>query len=290
MISNLSPRPCFLIFATRSAVRPVIFLLIALLILAELPSTACAEDGQANANRIIQYRGSLPLLGKDTWGQEVELKFELYRSPSGGTPFWSETTRVPVATNGWASINLGKVQPLPDEVFKTPFRFLSIWRDQVEFVPRKQVVSVVYVTSPNEEGKTKEEYLARALSEARTAADQAPNREHRLDALVDCGAFSMETHPRLPATWLEASATATRLGAHLATFDEWYGAYDGKEAKNLVGLEGHYEWVIPWVYEPAIHARMHELYRGKPVACYYNEISPLNSYSFRLVQLRSPSK
>ena len=48
-------------------------------------------------------------------------------------------------------------------------------------------------------------------------------------------------------------------------------------------MTGHYEWVIPWVYEPSIHARFHELYRGKPVACYYEELSPVNAYPFRLV-------
>ncbi len=48
-------------------------------------------------------------------------------------------------------------------------------------------------------------------------------------------------------------------------------------------MTGHYEWVIPWVYEPTIHSRFHELYRGKSVACYYEELSPMNDYPFRLI-------
>ena len=110
----------------------------------------------------------------------------------------------------------------------------------------------------------------------------APGRENKLDILVDCGSFKMETHPRMPLTWLDAEKTANALDARLPTFGEWYGAYDGEPNKTLEHMAGHYEWVIPWVYEPLIHARLQELYRGKPVACYYNELSPMNEYPFRM--------
>ena len=231
----------------------------------------------------------MPMLDKEFWGTEVELKFEIYRSPNGGTPFWAEPRRVRVRADGWVSVDLGQVEPLPDEAFKTPFRFLSIWKGRDEFIPRKQIASLVYVASPLEQDASKENYVELARSAAKAAAALAPDRENRLDTLVNCGSYSMETHPRLPANWLEASATAARLGAHLPSFEEWYGAYDGKPAKDLVGMVGRYEWVVPWVYEPTIHARMHELYRGKPVACYYHELSPLNAYPFRLLQPTPPA-
>ena len=92
----------------------------------------------------------------------------------------------------------------------------------------------------------------------------------------------METHVRMPQSWLDAEQVAEKLDARLPTFEEWYAAYDGEQRKQLDHMEGHYEWVIPWVYEPLIHARLQELYRGKPVACYYNELSPMNAYPFRL--------
>ena len=75
--------------------------------------------------RVIQYRGPMPLLPRAHWGGEVELRFELYRSPDGGKPFWKEARKVTVATNGWVRVDLGEVVRLPDEAFTTPFRFLS---------------------------------------------------------------------------------------------------------------------------------------------------------------------
>jgi hypothetical protein len=270
--------------------RPLIALFVAILALSGAATNSFSAEADNNSNRIIQYRGPMPALGKDTWGSEVELRFELYRSPNGGTPFWSEARRVPVSAQGLVSVDLGQVTLLPDEAFKTPFRFLSIWHNQVELLPRKQVVSVAYVASAYEAGVTKESYAEFALAAAKAAADKAPNRQNRLDALIDCGSFAMEAHPRHRLTWLEAAGMAARLGGHLPTFEEWYAAYDGEAAKRVVGMAGHYEWVVPWVYEPAIHARMQELYRGKPVACYYNEISPLNLYPFRLVERRKAPK
>ena len=234
------------------------------------------------SSRIIQYRGPMPYLPQEHWGKEAKLVFELYRSPTGGSPFWSETRRVPVRKDGWVEVNLGLVEELPDSVFMTPFRFLSIWHNDVEFIPRKQVSSVAYVASPYESKESQENYLEVALNAAKKAALKAPDRENKLDVLIDCGPFEMETHPRMPLTWLDAEKAADSLGARLPTFGEWYGAFDGEANKSLEHMAGHYEWVIPWVYEPLIHARLQELYRGKPVACYYNELSPMNEYPFRL--------
>ena len=258
----------------------------------QTPTAADAEQppgagAPAVSSRSIQYRGPMPMLDEKYWGSETEIEFELYRSPSGGAPFWSEARPVEVSPEGWVAVDLGQVEPLPDEAFTTPFRFLSILHDGEEFGPRKQVASVVYVAAGSDDNTAAEDYvesyMEAGLERAREAAGAAPDRESRLDELVDCGSVGMETHPRTPANWLEAEAEAARLGARLPTFEEWYGAYDGEPAASLVGLEGHYEWVIPWVYEPQIHARLHELYRGKPVACYYNELSPLNDYPYRLV-------
>lgn len=238
-----------------------------------------------NPSRIIQYRGAMPLLGREFLGKEVQLKFELYRSPDGGSPFWKESRTVSVREDGWVNVDLGEVKPLPDEAFTTPFRFLSIWQGDFEFGPRKQVVSLVYVASVVEAQISSEEsvnYTGGLLGAAESAA-KGPDRDSRLDELVDCGSVSMERRPRSARNWLKAVEIAKELEARLPTFQEWYGAYDGKPAKELLGMVGHYEWVVPWVYEPSIHVRLHELYRGKTVACYYNELSPMNDYPFRLV-------
>ena len=172
------------------------------------------------------------------------------------------------------------------DVLKTIDINVPIWSGDIEFTPRKQIASLAYIAATLDDRillKAPDDYAKNALALAKAAASQAPDREKRLDKLVDCGAFLMEAHPRFPTNWLSAVEGARPLGARLSTFEEWYGAYDGKASVQLVGMVGHYEWVIPWVYEPTIHSRLHELYRGKPVACYYEELSPLNDYPFRLV-------
>lgn len=260
------------------------------MVLGHLPAALADSNGKDKAkldpSRIIQYRGAMPHLKKDLWGGEVVIRFELYRSPTGGASFWTETRPVGVRKDGWVSVDLGEVEPLPDEAFTTSFRFLSIWHGKVEFVPRKQIASLTYVAAEGEKFLPLSEYkdyATSALLKVKQAAAMAPDREDKLDALVNCGTFQMEKHPRLPMPWLKAVETAQKLGGRLPTFEEWYGAYDGKASAELVAMAGHYEWVIPWVYEPSIHARFHELYRGKSAACYYNELNPLNDYPFRVV-------
>lgn len=260
-----------------------LFILICFLQLITL-SNAQTSSTPEQTDRIIQYRGPIPLLRQEDWGKEIELRFELYRSPEGGSPYWEESRKVKVSKEGWVQVDLGKAEPLPDEAFLSAFRFLSIWKGEQEFPPRKQVVSVAYAVAMNESGVSAKEYVNSAIQSALAAANKSPDRDTKLDAMVEMDGYSLEKHPRAGVSWLEASKMAKKLGARLPTFEEWYGAYDGKQASKLEGMTGHYEWTIPWVYEPAIHARLNELYRGKPVACYYDELSPKNSYSFRLLQ------
>jgi hypothetical protein len=281
-------RPATAIQSVFAATRIALTLLLMGLLAGPLASRTAAQETKVDPSRIIQYRGPMPLLAKEHWGGDVRLKFELYRSPDGGSPFWKETRSVSVRKDGWVNVDLGQVQPLPDEAFTTPFRFLSIWHEAIEFAPRKQIASLAYIAVPVEQ-----QILAKAAAGtaggvlARVKADgvasPTPNPEQRPGQLIDCGLFQMEKNPRSPMNWLSAVENAGRLGARLPTFEEWYGAYDSAAGRQLIDMEGHYEWVIPWVYEPTIHARLHELYRGKPVACYYEELSPMNDYAFRLV-------
>jgi hypothetical protein len=242
-----------------------------------------AESSKMDPNRIIQYRGPIPVLGQEYWGTAVELKFELYRSPDGGSPFWKEMRRVNVDKDGWVKIDLGEVARLPDEAFTTPFRFLAIWQGTVEFAPRKQVASLAYVASSLDEQILPSTTSASEKKSVKTSKAAVTDAAAPLGKLVDCGAIFMEKNPRVPGTWFKAMETAAQLKTRLPTFEEWYGAYDGESRGQLVGMTGHYEWVIPWVYEPTIHSRLHELYRGKSVACYYEELSPMNDYPFRLI-------
>ena len=154
--------------------------------------TTLAGEAKPDPSRIIQYRGPMPLLPKEQWGHEVKLKFELYRSPDGGAPFWKETRMVSVRNDGWVAVDLGQVAALPDEAFTTPFRFLAIWHDKVEFVPRKQVASLAYVAAPGEI----------YLPTVNKASFQSSDGAKPLGQLVDCGTVRMEAKPRSPTHWL----------------------------------------------------------------------------------------
>lgn len=233
------------------------------------------------SSRVIQYRGPMPLLPADARDGETQLTFELYRSPHGGAPFWEETRTV-VVRDTWVDVDLGEVEPLPDEAFTSPFRFLSIVHRDVELPPRKQVVSVAYLALERDdyaEGST-------GASPAYTEDPLAAPVEVEAGPTVTLASIPIEASPQPPRTWLEAEAAAAEAGRRLPTFDEWYAAVDADTDGALRDVAGHYEWVIPWVYEPQIHARMNELYRGKPEACYYTELSPENRYPFRMVAVR----
>lgn len=251
-------------------------LLLMLLLIAA--SVATAGEKASDPSRVIQYRGPMPWLEDKYRGAEATLKFELYRSPEGGAPFWKETRTVKVNPEGWVQVDLGTTVALPDEAFQTPFRFLAIWQNGIEFAPRKQVASLAYVAAPLDD---------QILPKYSGAATQAGSSE-QLGKVAQVDGVSLEIHPRAATNWLSAVQIASKAGTRLPTFDEWYRAYDNDKNRQLQSMAGHYEWVIPWVYEPAIHGRLHELYRGKPVACYYEELSPLNAYPFRLVG--TPSK
>jgi hypothetical protein len=273
------------------------FAAVSLMALALLSTGLAAEKGTSKDKfdpaRVIQYRGGMPMLKKNLWGTDVAIRFELYRSPTGGAPFWSESRPVAVRQDGWVKVDLGEVEPLPDEAFTTSFRFLSIWHGETEFIPRKQIASLAYVAAKDEMNVPLADYKEYAVNEllsVKKAAAMARGPVNELGAMVPCGTFGMEKYPRMPAPWLKAMETAARLGGRLPTFEEWYGAYDGKPSAELVAMAGHYEWVMPWVYEPSIHGRFQELYRGKPAACYYNELNPLNDYPFRLVLDDAASK
>jgi hypothetical protein len=321
-------------------------------------ASASSVTPAPSSSRVIQYRGPMPLLPDSANNGEVKLTFELYRSPTGGVPVWTETRTV-VAHDRFVEVDLGQVEPLPDEAFESPFRFLSIWHAAVEFKPRKQVVSVAYLAAKPEEyaagqagvvstgrltaaayadagsggmtagvapataggttsgtggttvggvggvggglaggsmsgsvgdvaGGTAGTAASGAMlsgADSGSASPQPPPAP--LGSTVDVGGFAIERNPRSPTTWLQAERAAAQLGARLPTFQEWYAAVDGPARAQLEQVTGHYEWVIPWVYDPQIHSRMEELYRGKPVACYYNELSPQHDYPYRLVAIRA---
>ena len=45
---------------------------------------------------------------------------------------------------------------------------------------------------------------------------------------------------------------------------------------------GHYEWVLPWVYDTASHGLYNRYFRGRFQGCDYMDLSPENEYPYRV--------
>jgi hypothetical protein len=115
-------------------------LLVAAWSLVLLASPALAEvPGQ------ISYQGTLT----DPFGvaldDTVSLTFALYTEPEGGTPLWAETQSSVIVSQGVFNVLLGSVNPLGDDVFAEPNRWLGVTLfDEPEFQPRQKMVTVGY--------------------------------------------------------------------------------------------------------------------------------------------------
>lgn len=97
----------------------------------------------AQVPRSLAYQGRL--VGSD--GRAVEgakgLGFAIYPSADGGQALWSETQQVGLS-DGYYSVLLGKVAPLPAAVWNGPERWLELSVDGTPLFPRQAVASVPY--------------------------------------------------------------------------------------------------------------------------------------------------
>ncbi len=99
----------------------------------------------ADVPRTISYQGQLTDASGLPLTDTVQMVFNIYDNPTGGTSEWTETQNSVIVTDGLFSVLLGSVNPIPDTVFRDPARYLSI---QVgadpEITPRTKLTSVAY--------------------------------------------------------------------------------------------------------------------------------------------------
>lgn len=225
----------------------------------------------------IRFQGFLP--GNINPGLEGKFKieFRIYPSPQGGRPSWQETREV-VVIKGQIDLELGTKTPIPMELHEATYKWLGASvNGQREIFPRYPIVNVVYA-SPREALLAHERW--RAETQQKNSADYRTT-----GARPEAGAKPVAPARHEEMTWKEALNQARARGSDLADYQEWYKQLETLPPDKSADWTGHYEWVLPWVYDTASHGRYNNLFRGRFQGCDYSDLSPQKKYPFRVTEL-----
>ena len=110
----------------------------------------------ASSNQMINYQGRLTDgTGAPIDGTSVSVTFSIYNVASGGTALWTETQSISVS-QGLYSVQLGAVNPVPDDLFNAADRWLGVKVGaDLEMTPRAQITSVAYAMNSQRIGGQK---------------------------------------------------------------------------------------------------------------------------------------
>ncbi len=232
------------------------------------PAASEAEDASLDAPVGIEFEGFLPGSTDETLAGTFDVEFRIYLSPQGGEAVWGEKRSVDVE-RGRMDLVLGEVNPIPWTIHEATFKFLGASvNGKREVYPRFAIVNVVYV-SPKEA----------MVAQAELAAAEASGRG---GAMRYVSRFSIGSPTEASCTWREALRSARRRHAELPSYRDWYSALATSDAAELADRSGHYEWVLPWVYDTASHGRYNAYFRGRFQGCDYMDLSPEKEYVWRL--------
>jgi hypothetical protein len=210
----------------------------------------------------IRFAGLLPGAVNSKLEGKFRLDLKIYRSPQGGEPIWHERREVDVK-GGRIDLTLGEVTKVPMEIHEATFKFLGVSvNGNREVYPRFAVVNVVYASA--------KEALA-GISRRAAAKEAAPPK-----------GTAVQPETQKAATWREALAAACASGGELPDYEAWYGALESSAPDKVSERTGHYEWVLPWVYDPASHGRLNDYFRGRFQGCDYMDLAPSNRYPYRV--------
>lgn len=116
-----------------------------LLLIIPVSIMALAAFGLASGADTINYQGRLmESAGAPVDGSSVGVTFSIHGVSSGGTALWSETQSISVA-GGLYNVELGKSNPIPDDLFAGADRWLGVRvGGDAEMSPRARITSVAY--------------------------------------------------------------------------------------------------------------------------------------------------
>jgi len=234
---------------------------------------ATPESGREELRIGIRFEGFLPGSIDPQLAGVFEVDFRIYLSPQGGDAIWEESQTVEVR-GGRMDLVLGLERKIPMSIHEATFKFLGASVDGArEVYPRFPIVNVVFV-SP------KEALLASADRPER-GGDADPEPRTYGGAYSHAGvAIESETAPA--ATWVQALLGARARGGDLPDYQDWYRSLGACSEKELLDRSGHYEWVLPWVYDTASHGRYNRYFRGRFEGCDYMDLSPKREYPYRI--------
>jgi hypothetical protein len=159
------------------------------------------------------------------------------------------------------------------QIHEATFKFLGASVGGArEVYPRFTVVNTVYA-SPEE--------VARIVSGESPGFEAKPARAGANGLYAASGAAVSE-HTEAASTWKQALLAARAAGGDLADYEDWYAALSKCSKASALERAGHYEWVLPWVYDTASHGAYNRLYRGRFQGCDYMDLSPSNAYVYRV--------
>lgn len=97
------------------------FILIALVLVI---ATSVSAIGDVPAT--ISYQGILTTNTGSPVSGSVDVAFEIFTAPTGGSALWTETRTIDPDSTGLFTVILGNLTPIPDSAFKLPTRWLGI--------------------------------------------------------------------------------------------------------------------------------------------------------------------
>ena len=230
---------------------------------------SAAAPGAEEPAVLLRFEGLLPGCVDPELAGTFRVDFALYRSPQGGEAIWSESLDVRVE-RGRMDVELGRRNRIPLALHEETFKFLGASVNGArEVYPRFAVVNVVFV-SPDE-----------AILAARDR-DSAGGSSQGAGPGYARPRTDVSTSSEAPSTWREALLHARAAGAELPDYEDWYASLAAADSASALARAGHYEWVMPWVYDPASHGRYQAYFRGRFQGCDYMDLSPGNRYAYRL--------
>jgi hypothetical protein len=221
----------------------------------------------------VRFEGFLPGTRDLKLAGEYSVDFKIYLSPQGGDPVWSESQRVKV-DHGRMDVVLGTTTQIPMSLHEATFKFLGASVNGArEVYPRFTIVNTVYAS-------TEEALRAPAIE----ALEPGAHPRAGGGAVYSAAGAKIAVRTEKPCTWREALLAARTAGADLADYQDWYKALSTSSKDEIIERSGHYEWVLPWVYDTASHGEYNRLFRGRFQGCDYMDLSPTNKYAYRIAE------